>query len=357
MIALIGVSVFIIIIYFILVKLLPLVIIVVLSSLFQKPIRLLELKWHCSRLTATILTFLISLSSIIVGSSFIIAYLVDGLLGALTKFPEFAERLAGQSKHFIQYTTERLHFSIENTMRIYNINLTNLFDGLIDQLTSFLIDTSKQLTDLLLPLLSQTIQLTSTSLIVMIAVFLLSRDWPRYQSKLRQFIPVKVQILSQDLSLHFIKNIQHYIRAQSIVSFVTACILFIGFLILQISNSFGLALLIGFLDLIPFIGIGLVLWPWLIYKMVVGHYQFAILLIVLYGIAVIMRQFLEPKLLAKEMGLNSLIVILIGYSCYSLFGVLGILSTPFILITLQSLRASGIIHKFYHYILTGTFQT
>ena len=57
-----------------------------------------------------------------------------------------------------------------------------------------------------------------------------------------------------------------YFKAQFKIMVVVGFILFFGFLILGIEYVFLLAVLIAFLDFLPFFGTGTALIPWAVYK-------------------------------------------------------------------------------------------
>ena len=59
------------------------------------------------------------------------------------------------------------------------------------------------------------------------------------------------------------------------------------------------------LDIIPVLGTGTVVIPWAIYSFFVGNIGTGIGLILLYVVITVLRQVLEPKLVARQAGLPS----------------------------------------------------
>ena len=120
-----------------------------------------------------------------------------------------------------------------------------------------------------------------------------------------------------------------YFKAQFKIMGVVFLILMMGLALLKINYFALIAFLIAFLDFLPFFGTGTAMIPWALYKFLVGDYKTAILLFVLYAITQLVRQVLQPKLVADSMGMNPLVTLLLLYVGYRVSSVLGlILSVP-----------------------------
>ncbi len=187
----------------------------------------------------------------------------------------------------------------------------------------------------------------------MILTILLSKDWQIYQRKFSSWIPAKIIHKGQQFLQHFISMSWGYLKAQLIVTSVTVVVLIIGFYLVKIDGAFTLGVAFGLVDFIPIIGVGLLLWPWIMYCLVTGQFVIAIELSIIYLIIVGLRQFLEPKLVSEQIGVSALFVISIGYLCFLLFGLLGVLLTPVMLITIQSIKRSQLDLLIFNYIRYG----
>lgn len=133
-----------------------------------------------------------------------------------------------------------------------------------------------------------------------------------------------------------------YFKAQLQIMCVIFVILLIGFLLMGQSYALLLALLIAFLDFLPIFGTGTVLWPWMIYKVLVGDYKMAIMMLVLYGVALVTHQLLQPKLIGDSVGLKplpTLVFIYIGWKIGSLLGIILAVPVGMIIINLYEAGA------------------
>lgn len=133
-----------------------------------------------------------------------------------------------------------------------------------------------------------------------------------------------------------------YFKAQFKIMGVVAVILFVGFLILDISYALPLALVIALLDFLPFFGTGTALWPWAVFKVLSGDYQFAVGLMIIYLVSQLVRQIIQPKVVGDTMGLEplpTLLFMFIGYKCSSIFGM--IIAVPIGMIIISLYRAGA----------------
>ena len=82
--------------------------------------------------------------------------------------------------------------------------------------------------------------------------------------------------------------------------------------------------------------------PWGLYKFLMGDYKMAVILIVLYAVTQIVRQLLQPKLVADSVGMNPLVTLLLLYIGYRLGSVLGmILAVPIGMVLINMLQAGA----------------
>lgn len=133
-----------------------------------------------------------------------------------------------------------------------------------------------------------------------------------------------------------------YFKAQFKIMAVVGLILLCGFLILGVDYAFLLAILIAFLDFLPFFGTGTVLIPWAVYKFFVMDIKIAIALLIIYGITQLVRQIIQPKLVGDSIGLSPLLTLILLYVGYRVGSLLGmILAVPIGMIILNLYKAGA----------------
>ena len=133
-----------------------------------------------------------------------------------------------------------------------------------------------------------------------------------------------------------------YVKAQAIIMSVTASIAVIGLAILRSPYALVMGLLISFIDAVPVFGSGFILWPWIAISLIMGDFPLAIGLAVIYGCIFVSRQFLEPKVLGQQIGLHPLLTLMSMYAGVRVFGVLGFLVGPVIVLVVKAIMKSDI---------------
>ena len=121
-----------------------------------------------------------------------------------------------------------------------------------------------------------------------------------------------------------------FLKGYFIIMMITFAELFVGFLILGINYALLTASVAAVVDILPILGVGTVLLPWALYEFSVGNAVRAGGLCVLFIIISGVRQFLEPAVLGKKVGLHPLFSMFSMYLGFKLFGFVGMLFFPFL---------------------------
>ena len=103
-----------------------------------------------------------------------------------------------------------------------------------------------------------------------------------------------------------------------------------------------MALFIGFVDALPILGSGTVMIPWAIISGLNGDLKLGIAIIVLLIIMSTVRQFLEPKLVSKNIGVHPIFTLVAMYTGFKFIGVIGMLIGPIALIVIKNIFSTFI---------------
>ncbi|MGM9924601.1 MAG: sporulation integral membrane protein YtvI [Bacillus sp. (in: firmicutes)] len=175
-----------------------------------------------------------------------------------------------------------------------------------------------------------------------LATFFISNDWYRLQSYVHRIIPNKVKESGGTVFTDLKKALFGFIKAQfTLISFTTIIVL-IGLLILRVDYAITIAFVTGLVDILPYLGTGVVFVPWIIYEAVVGEISLAIGLGVLYIIVIVQRQIMEPKVLSSSIGLDPLATLIALFAGFKLIGFLGLIAGPIILVIINTLHRSNV---------------
>lgn len=139
-------------------------------------------------------------------------------------------------------------------------------------------------------------------------------------------------------------------KAYGMIMLITFTEVAVGLYILKFLGIFNssfiilIAIVTAIVDIIPVLGTGTIVIPWAVYSLIVSNYKMAIGLIVMYIIITVLRQIIEPKFVAGQLGLSPVVTITAMYFGLKVFGVLGMIVTPLLIIMLKLLNDEGIIH-------------
>ncbi len=124
------------------------------------------------------------------------------------------------------------------------------------------------------------------------------------------------------------------IKGYVILSAITFFVVLAGLLLLRVKYAFLLAGIVAVVDVLPVLGAGCVLVPWAIFEIVFKNFNFGIAIAVLYLITVFVRNFAEPKIIGKQIGINPLFTLLAMFVGLKLFGAAGVIIVPVALLVI-----------------------
>lgn len=119
-----------------------------------------------------------------------------------------------------------------------------------------------------------------------------------------------------------------YLKAQiTIIGIITAvCVL--GMFLVGVPYALPVGIGIGLFDALPFLGTGTILVPWTFIDLLMGKYLWALGHFLIYIVCTCIRQFLEPRLVGKKLGVPPLFVLMSLYIGIQVYGGAGVLLGP-----------------------------
>lgn len=119
-----------------------------------------------------------------------------------------------------------------------------------------------------------------------------------------------------------------YIKAQGIILLITTSICILGLFIMGNPYSILLGIVIGVLDALPVLGTGSVFIPWVLISLFTKEWKRALCLLAIYLICYFLRQYLEARLIGKQVGLSPLVTLVTIFAGLQLFGLAGVILGP-----------------------------
>lgn len=142
-------------------------------------------------------------------------------------------------------------------------------------------------------------------------------------------------------------------KAYGLIITITFCELSLGLFLLKLIGVYEggyiliISLITALIDIIPILGTGTVLVPWAIFCLFNGNYGLAIGIFVVYVCITVIRQIIEPKLVASQLGIPPFATIIAMYLGTRLFGFIGLFLLPITLVMIKLLNDDGIIKVFH----------
>ncbi|MGO4888688.1 sporulation integral membrane protein YtvI [Anaerobacillus sp. MEB173] len=185
----------------------------------------------------------------------------------------------------------------------------------------------------------------------LLATFFISKDWPRLLTTFHKYAPQKIIASGRNI-FHDLKGAFFgYLLAQCTLISITTFIVLAGLIILKVEHPITIAIIIGIIDLLPYLGTGLIFIPWIVYTFFSGDQSLTIGLGILYGIIVIQRQIMEPKILSQNIGIDPLATLIALFVGYKLFGFIGLIIGPVLLVFIRTLYRTNIFHDMWNFII------
>lgn len=129
-----------------------------------------------------------------------------------------------------------------------------------------------------------------------------------------------------------------YIKSYTIIFFMTFTELAIGLALLKIRYAVPVAMGIAVFDLMPVLGTGGILLPWIVVSAILGDFGRAIGIAVLYVAITAVRNTVEPRLVGDQIGLHPLATLVAMILGLKLIGLLGMFLFPVTLVAVMNLK-------------------
>ncbi|OLO40760.1 sporulation integral membrane protein YtvI [Alkalihalophilus pseudofirmus] len=180
-------------------------------------------------------------------------------------------------------------------------------------------------------------------LVYLIALFLFLLELPRLKQQLYSYLSEKTADKVNFMVSRLSYVIAGFFKAQFLVSIIIFIVSLIGLLIIVPEVALLMAFIIWIIDFIPIIGSIAILGPWALFHLLIGDISLGTQLLILAGVLLIIRRVVEPKVMGQHIGLSPLATLIAMYVGLMLFGVIGFIIGPLIVIAFTSAKEAGII--------------
>lgn len=329
--------------------LLPLLIAWALASLLQKPITLL-----CERIgklpQKAVAFAVVALFIATVGTTaaLITTALFDEISGFVQSIPLAVERFLAEISN-----TSRLNEMVSRLPEWVRPSARELLKNMSEDLPGFLRSAFETLSQ---PLFSSVSALGSFAMklpsffislmITLISLIFITTDYSEFTSLLKLICPEHLKLRASRLKRYSFSTAGRLAKTYAFLMLLTFTELSVGFALM---NLFGagigyivpLAFLIALVDILPVLGVGTILIPWALFEFLRNNNKLGMMLVILYIVIVVVRNFLEPKLVGERFGLHPAVTLTALYVGGRLFGFVGVFALPLLIILAKQLHDSS----------------
>ncbi len=332
----------------------PFIIGIFVSFLINPLVNFLEHKGKMPRSFAVLIIILLLLTVIVGIITILVVELVNGFTYLASIVPSHFRTLVEYIEIWTTSTLIPLYNKWSIAIQSLDPSQQNAIMENIKDLGTNIAETGSQILKNILEWIPQQLSkipnIATVIIFSLLATFFISKDWYRLGRKVRSLTPEKVALSSSTVYEGLKKALVGFIRAQLTLISITAVIVLIGLLILRVDYAVTISIIIGLVDLLPYLGTGLVFVPWIIYMFFAGNYFLTIGLSILYAVVIVQRQVMEPKVLSSNIGLDPLATLVSLFVGYQLLGLLGLIAGPVFIVILNTLHKSGVIREIWSFI-------
>ncbi len=257
------------------------------------------------------ITALITEILIVVSFAFVLLFLTSVLIDTL---PVLKENLSDQSS-FIHIPTAVMEQVRDQLFSLFDIMLAKIFQSIQD-------------------IMQNLVEVT----IFVVAFYFSLYETSRNRHWFFVYIPARFRNPIRSIFEEATTLFSYFISVEVRLLLITFALLSVGFFILGFSQPVGKAFLISICDFLPFLGIGIFLIPISILFMTTGKMALGIQLIILYVVIQLTRQFAESMMWASTLQIRSVHAFILSAISLLLFGVAGIIISPFVLLLAVKLQ-------------------
>ncbi|MBO5358966.1 MAG: sporulation integral membrane protein YtvI [Clostridia bacterium] len=303
---------------FLLLKMFPFLLSVIVATLSQRPAAFLSKKSGIKKPFCAVLLSAGIYIGVGAGLIFLVYRLIISSAGLIDYLPQIFSNLKGAIQNIEGWLSS--YFPQD-----YKLSLSGVLEGFAKSLTDFLTDAIKKAVTYLPSFLL-------SSVVALVAACYISKDFEGLSKFAKSLCSEDFYNRFNRIKNILTKSVLKIIKGYLILMLITFVELWLGLSILSVKNAYLWAFFIALIDFLPVLGTGAVMVPWAVYCAVTGSTGLAIGLAVLYIIIVIIRNFCEPKIVSQQMGINPLFILFSMYLGLKLFGGAGLIILPIILI-------------------------
>jgi sporulation integral membrane protein YtvI len=333
----------------------PFIIAFVIAFLLNPLVNLLNFRFKIHRGIAVFISIVIVIAGLVGVLTLLVTEIIAGSNYLIQVVPDNFEKIISFVQDMVTGKLLPLYDVLSHKYSQLGIGQQDTIRSNIQSIGNSIIDFGKTILTGVLNGLTVFITLlpnTATVLVISIlSTFFISKDWFKLKERIENKTPERIKGYAIFIFADLRKAFFGYIRAHLTLISITTVIVLIGLLILRIPFAVTIALIIGFADLLPYLGTGTIFVPWILYTFLTSDFSLTIGLSILFAVVIVCRQVMEPKIISSNIGLNPLPTLIALFVGFKLLGFLGLILGPVTLVIFSTLYRANVFHEIWNYVI------
>ena len=328
----------------------PFIVAAALSIFLQKPVKAITKKLHIKAHSAVSIIMVLLIVTVIVGT------MAGALYGLINELKDFVAYVFGKFSSVSDFIKTAEEFTMNLVVKLPR----GISDTIGGYVTDFFDRIGTESSGIDLSVLSAPISgawhvvkgipsLFLSVLVTVISCVFMTSDYENIKNMFLNMFSGENRKKLVNTKRTTTKGVAKLFKAYATIMLITFTEMFIGLSFLKLIGAYtgGYVAIISFVtcivDIIPVLGTGTVIIPWAIYCFISGDVGLGIGLVVLYAVITVLRQIIEPKLVANQVGLPAIVTIAAMFIGARIFGTFGIIILPLTVIILKLMYDEGVI--------------
>ena len=286
--------------------------------------------WLSGKLRCTHRVFRIGLSLVIYG---VVALLVALLAAkAVTGISGLIQWLPKVYENKLLPIVTMVYEWIEQTIRVLDPALLStlemLLESVISGLKNLIATFSGVAVNVVSGLATGVPNLVFSLLAMIFSTIFVVADYENIASFAQTHVPESIKKILGNIRIYLTETLFVVIRSYVLIMLLTFTELSILFSVFGIEHPVVKAAAIAIFDIMPILGTGGIMIPWAITSLVLGYTKLGLVLLLIYAIVTVIRNYVEPKIVGAQLGLHPIITLVSMFIGLRLFGFLGLFGLP-----------------------------
>ena len=312
----------------------PFLIAFIIATIIEPFIKLNMKLFHMGRKPASTIAVIITIIVLIFIFIWIGTFAVDKINGIIQNISPSVSKILtaisegqddGLSEYLSTFIPDSMLQSMTEALKEFIANIGTYIKSSLQGLLGIVMSVPKMIVNLVITIL---------------ALVLIAKDKKGIAQMIKYHFPNKWIENATKVKNEISSTFGSYLKVYGKIIIITFLELLISFSFLrilgfEIENIIFKSIIIALVDILPILGVGTFLIPWFIWNFIIGEIGFGIGLMIVYIVILVIRQFIEPKLVSKQLGIHPLITIIAMYAGFKLIGFSGLIAGPFFLMVLK----------------------